>query len=831
MPPGSSRRAPMSQPSPQIIRFSTFELALDTGELRKAGMRIALQEHSRRVLLRLLERPGALVTREELRASLWPSDTFVDFEHGLNTAIKRLRDALGDSAGTPRFIETLPRRGYRFIAAIEPDPQTPAAVEQHTTSRTSRVRWMPIAVGIALLVPTVVMILTVVPVRRPAPSDAAMTHLNVVVTPAEQLLTSDGLDLPIGHGRPTRTAIALSPDGRLLAFSGRRGDQLHLYLRPFDKGAAIEVKGTEGAGSPFFSPDGAWIGFWADGKIKKVRADGGPIMDVCATSPTGGDQKASSDGSLHGEIVGASWGSDDTIVFALPLGGLWQVAARGGVPTSFTTLRADERSHRLPHVLPGGHHVLFTVIRTQFNWDSVSTDVLITATGERKELVPQAVDARYLESGHLVYARDGVLFAQRFDATRVEVSGSAVGVLDNVMHAIRAGSSNRDTGAAQVAISRTGMLAYARGGPYPVIKSRLVWVTPQGRESPVGAPPRPYLAPRLSPDGKRIAFMLRTSQEFDVWVDEPPDGPSSRMTFGGLNAFPIWTPDGSRLTVSRSLGGPANLSWVPLAGGQREPEILASDEQPRMPGDWTPDGNTLVFVQEVQDKPWDIWALTREQTTWRARPLVRSPFSDISPALSPDGRWLAYVSDESGHTQVYVQPFPGPGTRHQNLAQRRPRTAVGARRTHVVLPGAEAHPHRWPDGHGGAGHDRDEVYVGKTEAVVPDPVWRHDSGPWVRHRGGRAFPDALRRACPQRCGDTPGHHPELVARPARESPFECATLAHSSLDEQRRCSMSGRPGGATKRRELTQPVRGPVPTHTGLVQTVRFGTSRRSHLP
>ena len=227
------------------------------------------------------------------------------------------------------------------------------------------------------------------------------------------------------------------------------------------------MKGTEGAGSPFFSPDGAWIGFWADGKIKKVRADGGPIIDVCATSPTGDDQPARSDPSMSGEIVGASWGSDDTIVFALPLGGLWQVAARGGVPAPLTTLGADEISHRLPHVLPGGHGVLFTVIRRAFYWDNVSTDVRVTATGERKQLVPKAVDARYLESGHLVYARDGVLLAQSFDATRFEVSGSPVGVLDNVMHAIGAGSSTLDTGAAQVAISRTGTLAYVRGGPYP----------------------------------------------------------------------------------------------------------------------------------------------------------------------------------------------------------------------------------------------------------------------------------------------------------------------------------------------------------------------------
>ena len=677
-------REGMTQPPRQVIRFSTFELALDSGELRKAGMRIALQEHSRRVLLRLLERPGVLVTRDELRASLWPSDTFVDFEHGLNTAIKRLRDALGDSADTPRFIETLPRRGYRFIGAVESDPQEASGADQRKGLRPASGRWMPMAIGVALLASTAVLIVAVVSGRPPASSATASTHLNVVLTPAEQLLTGD----PRERRRPSRTAIALSPDGRLLAFSGRRGDQRYLYLRPLDKGDAIEVKGSEGAGSPFFSPDGAWIGFWADGKIKKVHADGGPIMDVCATSPTGSDQRASSDPSVSGEIAGASWGSDDTIVFALPLGGLWQVAARGGVPAPLTTLGTDEISHRLPHMLPGAQGVLFTVVRSTFNWENASTDVRVTATGERKELVPKAVDARYLESGHLVYARDGVLLARSFDAARFEVSGSPVAVLDNIMHAIRAVSSTLDTGAAQVAISRTGTLAYARGGPYPALKRRLVWVDAQGRESPVGAPEDAYLAPRLSPDGRRIAVFLHPSQDQDVWVHEPPDGPSLKMTFGGENGFPIWTPDGSRLTFLRALRGPGHLHWVPSTGGQHEPELLQSAEQPRVPADWTPDGNTLVFVQEVVDKPYDIWALTRNGTTWRATPVVRSPFSDSEPTLSPDGRWLAYVSDESGQPQVYVQPFPGPGTRHpiSTNGGREPLWARDGRTLYYLLP-------------------------------------------------------------------------------------------------------------------------------------------------
>jgi serine/threonine-protein kinase len=448
------------------------------------------------------------------------------------------------------------------------------------------------------------------------------------------------------------------------------------------------VKGTEGAGSPFFSADGGWIGFWANGKIRKVRADGGPVVDVCSTSPTGSDQPATTDPALSGEIVGASWGSDDTIVFALQLGGLRQVAASGGVPVALTTLGANELSHRLPHVLPGGHGVLFTVVRRTFYWDNASTDVRVAATGERKQLILNAVDARYLESGHLVYAREGVLLAQSFDATRFEVSGSPVAVLDNVMHAVRAVGSTLDTGAAQVAISRTGTLAYARGGPYPALKRRLVWVDAQGRESPVGTPEGPYLAPRLSPDDKRIAVFLHPSQDQDVWVHEPPEGPSVRMTFGGFNAFPIWTPDGSRLTLSRALQSVAQLHSVVSTGGQHDPEILDSAEQSRVPADWTPDGHTLVFAQEVEDKPNEIWALTREAATWRAAPVVRSRFSNFEPALSPDGRWLAYVSDESGQPEVYVQPFPGPGTRYpiSNNGGREPLWARDGRTLYYLVP-------------------------------------------------------------------------------------------------------------------------------------------------
>jgi Tol biopolymer transport system component len=185
---------------------------------------------------------------------------------------------------------------------------------------------------------------------------------------------------------------------------------------------------------------------------------------------------------------------------------------------------------------------------------------------------------------------------------------------------------------------------------------------------------------------------LHPSQDQDVWVHEPPDGPSLRMTFGGQNAFPIWTPDGSRLTISRALRGPAHLHWVVSTGGQHEPEILASADQAQVPADWTRNGNTLVFVQEVPDKPYDIWALTREGTTWHATPVVRSRFSDLEPALSPDGEWLAYVSDESGQPEIYVQPFPGPGTRHQisNNGGREPLWAHDGRTLYYLTPNSPA---------------------------------------------------------------------------------------------------------------------------------------------
>jgi len=635
----------MSDSPREVFRFSTFEFDVRSGELRKAGVRVALQEHSRRLLSHLLQRPNELVTRDDLRQQLWPADTFVDFEHGLNTAIKRLRDALGDDAETPRFIETLPKRGYRLIAQVERLPET------STPPPTATAGWSRLALLVVIGAAALAALLKLN--GGSSPPNSASTHLLASIAPAERVLSAHPMDAvqALGLGLPSRRAIALSPDGRLLVFSARDGDRQQLYLRPLDRAAATAIDGTAGGDSPFFSPDGNWIGFWAGGKLRKVVVKGGPVVEICAVPEE------------HG-LLGASWGSDEAIVFATVRGGLWEVGANGGTPTKLTLLEDDEVSHRLPHVLPDASAVVFTAVRRSLNWSDVSIDVYIRRSGERRQLIEGGTDAQYAASGHLLYVRDGVLMAAPFHPLRRGV-GAPVAVLKDVLHATYAGNLGLATGAAQVAISDTGTLAFVSGGTYRSVRLQPVWVSRAGSATPISVPPGDYTAVRLSPDGSRMAFMARSgSAPRDIWIHDLSGGPRERRTFEGTNIFPVWTADGARLTFSRAVRGEPNIFWMP-ADGSGTAERLTSGSGEQFPADWTPGGNRLIFVQRGVRTDLDIWTLARSGDEWRASPVVQSPFSDREPAISPDGRWLAYASDESGVFQIYVQPFPGPGPKRQ----------------------------------------------------------------------------------------------------------------------------------------------------------------------
>jgi len=511
-------------------------------------------------------------------------------------------------------------------------------------------RWA-LASGLACLAIGAIATALVLGVRgRERPPDVARVLVNVA--PAETVAPSSA-NLP----HPTRMAITLSPDGKYLVFSATRGGKQQLYLRAMDRLEATPIAGTEGSDSPFFSPDGQWLGFWqgtlamgATGELKKVSLSGGPALALCKTGP----------------LYGASWGSNDTIVFANQIGGgLWRVSAAGGTPQVLTTPdpKKGEFSHRLPQMLPGSQAVLFTILRAYRRWDDAQIAVRSLVTSEQKVLLEGSADARYVRTGHLVYARNGTLLAAPFDLAQLKMTGNPVGMVEGVMQDVNDTLAIGDTGAAQFSVSDSGGLVYLPGGIVPNFEVSLVWVDRAGRTEPLPLAPRAFGSPRLSPDGQRLAFHT-TQTNRNVWVYDISRGASSQMTTEGQNNQSIWSPDGKRVTFGSAAAGPFNLFWK-AADSSGPAERLTTDEHSQYPSSWSPDGKTLAFIQVATQTSYEIWTLSLEGGAAKSRPFVQTPFLNRWAEFSPDGRWLAYVSNESGRDEVYVQPYPGPGGRQQ----------------------------------------------------------------------------------------------------------------------------------------------------------------------
>jgi serine/threonine-protein kinase len=448
------------------------------------------------------------------------------------------------------------------------------------------------------------------------------------------------INLPADQALPMRSRmLAISPDGSQIVWVGGRGESRKLFVRSLDRLSATAIPGTEGADLPLFSPDGRWILFQADGKLKKVPIGGGEPVVLARAS-----------------FLGATWLPDGMIVYPADFtSGLYKVSANGGESVRLTTPDPSkkERAHIWPSVLPDGRTVLHT-IWTGGSWSDARIAALDIATGKSRVVLEGGSDARYVPTGHILYVRGGSLLAVPFDPKKAEVTGPAVTVLAGVLSSVAAGEAN-------YALSEGGTLAYVPGGRYELL-NELVWVDRHGAVRPIPAPPKPYAAVDLSPDGRRVTFTIESST-FDVWIYDLERGTLTRLSFGEDDSVPRWSPDGKYVVFTSSRGGAQNL-FRRAADASGPEERLTTSPHHQWPATFTPDGRTLLFVQFERPTGFDIWALPLNGDR-KATPVLRGPYRESLPSLSPDGRWLAYVSDESGDYQVYVQPFPGPGGKTQ----------------------------------------------------------------------------------------------------------------------------------------------------------------------
>jgi serine/threonine-protein kinase len=450
------------------------------------------------------------------------------------------------------------------------------------------------------------------------PTAAGAAHFVVGLPPTTQL---GGLDFP---------SVAVAPDGSRIAYVGSRGGQTQLFVRPMNALESVPLPGTTNAIAPFFAPDGEWIAFFANGQLKKVPiAGGGAPVPLCEAQVG----------------LGGSWGPDDVIVFASNTGsGLSQVSAFGGRPQAVTTLdqARGEFSHRWPEWLPDGRSLLFTV-GTVGSWNDAQIVAQSLATGERSVIVQGGTNPHYLPTGHVVYARNGQMMAVPFDARRLAVTGTPVPVLDNVVQS--------SDGAAQFAASSSGAAVYVSGDAPDPLQRRLVSVTRDGTTMPFAAPPGPYASPRIAPNGRRLLLVMENSIP-DLWLYDIGTGSSSQLTYDAGAAFPFWTPDGERVVFSAARNGPPNLFITELTRPGAAERLVAS-KNVQIPGSWQSAG-LIAFVEQRPGTGRDIFQLPVVGDR-APRPLIVSPAEESAPRYSAAGDWLAYVSNDSGRNEVYLQ--------------------------------------------------------------------------------------------------------------------------------------------------------------------------------
>jgi eukaryotic-like serine/threonine-protein kinase len=595
-------------PSPErLIRFDTFEVDVRTGELRKEGIKIKLAEQPFSVLTLLLARPGEVVTRDELQQKLWPRDTFVDFDRGLNKAINRLRDALGDSADAPRFIETLPKRGYRFIGSTL--PSAPAARDSSEPPPPVKRPWLA---GAGALAVALVALLSAWwwTTERAAPAGTEPLIRSSLLPPKDRTFVP--------------YSLALSRDGSHLAFAAETAEGARsLWIRAMATTTAVPIAGTDGASFPFWSPDAREIAFFADRKLKIVEIAGGAIRVIA-------DARRAS---------GGAWNSDDVIVFAPDVNGpLYRVSAAGGTPAAVTRVPDgdDLYGHRWPVFLPDNNHFLYVTPSATARSDN-SPDLHVGSLDSFESTRIEWDGARSVSYAldHLLYVRSGTLYAQPFDGMERRTSGTPFPIAAVDLAAAPAFFPS------PLAVSTNGVLVFQSSTDMP---TELVWLDEHGQEQ-TAVPGMKYGAPAFSPDGRRLAGSCEGPRDgtSSICVRDLERGVASRITEGPRDRYPVWSPDGTEIAYSSADG----IHRTPADGsGSPQPVSLRG-----IPTSWLPEGQILSFGSlhgEVS------LALSSPQTHE-----VKELGIGAEGQLSRDGAWLAYLSQDG----LVVQRFPSRAAR------------------------------------------------------------------------------------------------------------------------------------------------------------------------
>lgn len=637
---------PQPHPSPHIV-FGPFEFDGGSGELRKHNIRLKLTGQPLRILEVLLERPGEAVSREELQQRLWKGTTFVDFENGLNAAISKLRQSLGDSAEVPRYIETVPGRGYRFIATVRRTPsrpvlemvpqpasddareespsEAPLPVEPAQSKRSflklSPVQYVAAAVALAFVAAAYQAAIKFAGERRPLPTQTL--RFRVPIPPA------------LSDSQP----FAISPDGRSLVYAARGT----LWLQSLDSLEPRRLPGIVLNADPpvIWSPDSKLLAFYTREGLYRVDLKGNPPQLI---------------GKVPSVVLGGSWSPNGTILFGTETPGVMRIDARGGDAVLVATRDSarGERVNAWPTLLPDGEHFIYSRLSSIATNNGVFVGSMKAKPNEQslKRLVATPFASQFVPSpdgnGVLLFQRDTTLWAQNLDTSRLELTGEPKRVAENV-------GSNRAFGF--FSASANGVLVHRNGSGSG--KAELTWFDRQGKNlGPLGRQRDIFhgeTSPAFSPDGTEVALAKFEGDNVDVWVHDIARDVRQRITFDpALDVSPIWSPDGKKIVFSSGRAGHYDLYEVSPGGGREE--LLYSSNENKYATSWSPDGRFLLFT--VQSGNRTIWSLPMEGSGNRSPiALTTGMANHYDGKISPDSRWMASVSDESGIPEIYVQPF------------------------------------------------------------------------------------------------------------------------------------------------------------------------------